>query len=54
MKCFICFAERLGFIGSACECKQPGPVEPEFPDNGVVNNGIQVTVNGVNVVNNGA
>lgn len=51
MKCFICESNWIGFIGSACECGDDTPIVIE---NGVVNDTIQITVNGVNVVHNGA
>lgn len=51
MRCFVCESNWIGFIGDDCDC---GEDEPDVIENGVVSNGIQVTVNGVNVVNNGA
>lgn len=51
MQCFICEANWIGFIGSSCQC---GEDDPDVVENGVVNNAIQITVNGVNVVHNGA
>ena len=50
MNCYICESNWIGFIGDKCDCGS----DPDVFENGVVNNGVQVTVNGVNVVNNGA
>ncbi len=54
MKCHVCFTEFIGFIGGECTCNQGSPVTPVIPDGSVVNNGVQVVVDGNTVVHTGA